>query len=46
MRLGPPGSLAHWSYPVPGTVVIPEGVLALLSCPVKGSTFLRGDYWE
>lgn len=50
---GPPGSTAHWSYPVPGTVVIPEDVLvgpyqgaALLSSPEKGSTFLRGDCRE
>lgn len=53
VRLGPGSSTAHWSHPVPGTAVIPEDVpakpyqgAALLSSPVKGSTFLRGDCWE
>lgn len=53
MRLGPKAaSPPQWSHPVPGTVAIPEGGLvrpyqgaALLPSSVKGSTFLRGDYW-
>lgn len=52
MRLGPKAASLQWSHPVPGTVAIPEGGLgrpyqgaALLPSSVKGSTFLRGDYW-
>lgn len=52
IRLGPKAAALQWSHPVPGTVAIPEGGLgrpyqgaALLSSSVKGSTFLRGDYW-
>lgn len=32
-----PGSTARWSHPVPGTVVIPEGVLAR---PYQGAALL------